>query len=176
MLLPPRKLDVYTFALMTGMFVGGNQLSAEYTGVSIIQRFGNRVSSMGAGLPPKAVEMQAKLKEEKERRRKLEASTSEKLFGEGKENGEKEGVLGELEKQEKGILKKVWMGNEGEDWKQKRDQREKEALEEGRGYGDLIMDQIWEVWSWGKAQNEEVKEIDEKVVAERKEKKAEEKK
>jgi hypothetical protein len=60
------------------------------------------------------------------------------------------------------------MGNEGDDWKQKRDQKEKEALEEGRGYGGLIMDQIWEVWNWGRDKAEEVKEIDEKVVAEKK--------
>jgi len=39
-------------------------------------------------------------------------------------------------------------------------------LEEGKGYGDLIMEQIWEVWNWGKTDNEEVKDTDKKVLAE----------
>ncbi|KFY85672.1 hypothetical protein V500_08201 [Pseudogymnoascus sp. VKM F-4518 (FW-2643)] len=37
-----------------------------------------------------------------------------------------------------------------EGWKVQRDEREKKAVEEGKGYGDLIMDQIWDVWTWGK--------------------------
>lgn len=69
----------------------------------------------------------------------------------------------------KGKLKDVWLGGEGDDWKTKRDQREKEALEAGKGYGDLIMEQIWDVWSWGKKSAEEVKEKDEAVVEARKE-------
>jgi hypothetical protein len=73
---------------------------------------------------------------------------------------------------ERGIIEKVWMGNEPDDWKVKRDQKEKEALEEGRGYGGLIMDQIWDVWSWGKDKNEELKEADEKFLAEQKRLKA----
>jgi hypothetical protein len=42
-------------------------------------------------------------------------------------------------------------------------------LEEGKGYWDLITDQIWEVWSGGKEKVEEIKKKDEKVVEERKE-------
>mgnify|MGYP001357363367 FL=1 len=75
----------------------------------------------------------------------------------------------EAEDKERGLLEKGGMGGEGPDWKAKRDLKEKEALDEGRGYGGLIMDQIWEVWSWGKDKVEEVKEVDEKVVQERKE-------
>ena len=43
------------------------------------------------------------------------------------------------------------------------------ALEEGRGYGGLITDQIWEVWNWGKDKVEVVKEKDEEVVKKREE-------
>ncbi|KAL5347937.1 hypothetical protein ACLOAV_007348 [Pseudogymnoascus australis] len=39
-----------------------------------------------------------------------------------------------------------------EGWKAQRDEREKKAVEEGKGYGDLIMDQIWDVWTWGKGE------------------------
>jgi hypothetical protein len=49
-------------------------------------------------------------------------------------------------------------------------------LAEGRGYGGLILDQIWEVWNWGQVKAEEVKEIDEKVVQEKKEEKTKGKK
>lgn len=34
-------------------------------------------------------------------------------------------------------------------WKENRLREEREALEEGKGYGDIIMEQIWEVWNWG---------------------------
>jgi len=145
MALPPRKLDIYTLALLSGTFIGANQLSAEYTEMSILQRFGSRM--------------------EKERREAAQNGNSMlgKIVAE-----EQTSVLKEVEKMradeaagkhnttDKSILEKVWLGGEGNDWKAKRDQREKEALEQGRGYGDLIMDQIWEVWSWGKGKGEEV--------------------
>ncbi|KAF2720416.1 hypothetical protein K431DRAFT_304412 [Polychaeton citri CBS 116435] len=37
-----------------------------------------------------------------------------------------------------------------DDWKSRRDEEVKEALEDGKGIGDMIYDQIWEVVSWGK--------------------------
>lgn len=135
--------------------------------------------SPGQALPPKAVEMQARLKAEKEYRLRQ----PEGLLVKGKE--EREGkVLQELarkkedervkeeKEKERGLVEKIWMGREGDDWKAKRAQKEKEALAEGRGYGGLIMDQIWEVWNWGQDKAEKVKEVDEKVVQERKEEKA----
>jgi hypothetical protein len=179
--LPPRKLDLYTFSLLGVMFMGGNQLSREYTGISMVQRMGNRFTTIGDGmkgmagnkLPPKALEIQRRLKEEKEAMAAVKAA---RLAGEDKDSiARKVEELrvaeerGEVTK-ERGLLEKVWMGSEGDDWKAKRDHKEKKALEEGRGYGGLIIDQIWEVWNWEKDKMEEVKEIDEKVVKERKEK------
>lgn len=86
-----------------------------------------------------------------------------------------QGVFGELEKEKesKGIVKRIWYGGEGEDWKEKRDQREKEALENGDGYGGLIMNQIKEVFNFEKKKMEEVKEIDEEVLKRREGEKAE---
>ncbi|PBP17961.1 hypothetical protein BUE80_DR011347 [Diplocarpon rosae] len=129
-LIPPRKLDIYTVFLTAGFFAGGNELAREYTGKSIASRFGSRVTSIAAN------------------RTELEATQ----------------VESKAKEEEKGLLRKVWYGAEGPDWKAKRDKREKEALEQGRGYGGLIIDQIYEVWGWGKGKAEEVKEIDEKVV------------
>ncbi|KAG4414772.1 hypothetical protein IFR04_012085 [Cadophora malorum] len=170
-LIPPRKIDIYTVALTAGFFAGGNHLAAHYTGTSILQRFGNRMEHMSShALPPKALETQRRLKEEREKR---EAGTLARDVAR-LEAADDRGVLAEVrrkeaEHKERGLLEKVWMGREGPDWKAKRDLKEKEALDEGRGYGGLIMDQIWEVWSWGKDKVEEVKEVDEKVVQERKE-------
>ncbi|MCJ1482447.1 hypothetical protein MMC06_002612 [Schaereria dolodes] len=53
-----------------------------------------------------------------------------------------------------GMAKKAWLGGEGEDWKEKRLREEKEALETGKGYSGLIIDQIWDVWNGGKVDNE----------------------
>ena len=41
------------------------------------------------------------------------------------------------------------------DWKAACEAREKEAREGGRGYGGLIVDQIWEVWNWGRERPDE---------------------
>jgi hypothetical protein len=42
-----------------------------------------------------------------------------------------------------------------EAWKVEREQEIKEEIEEGKGFGDMIMDQIWEVWNWGKTHEDE---------------------
>jgi len=153
-------------------------LAYEYTGKSILARWQSRMQKMSEPrLPEKAREIQIRLREERERMKERDEKAM-RLFGGEKAGWELEernnsAILQEVERKkeeakERGIIEKVWMGSEGDDWKAKRDQREKEALEDGRGYGGLIMDQIWEVWNWGKDKVEEVKEVDEKVVEERK--------
>ncbi|RDW88459.1 hypothetical protein BP6252_00491 [Coleophoma cylindrospora] len=151
MALPPRKFDVYTLGLLSLTAVGANQVCADYTGSSILerqQRWNDRWAN--DSLPEKAREMQKRLREEKAARlgASMEAAAAAK-------------------EDERTVLKKIWMGDAPEDWKEQRDKREREALEEGKGYGGLIVDQIWEVWNWGKDKTAEVKEIDEKVVEER---------
>lgn len=132
---------------MFGTGIGANQLATEYSGESLLNRAGRRVNSVfGTDLPPKAQEMQIRLREEKARAQKAL------------------GAQAEVAKEDRSVLNKIWMGGEDEDWKRKRDEKEKEALEDGRGYGGLIMDQIWEVWNWGKKEAEELKEKDEEVV------------
>lgn len=169
-LLPPRKFDIYTIALLTGTALGGNQILQERTGRSLVTRWQETLQKTSTGsLPPKALETQEAI------RRERAAQHEEKLRRERYAvDGQKDGVLGEIERRKeeekekaRNLLEKVWMGSEGEDWKSKRDQREKEALEDGRGYGGLIMDQIWEVWNWGKDKTEEVREKDEEVLEER---------
>jgi hypothetical protein len=42
-----------------------------------------------------------------------------------------------------------------EEWKAERQHEIQEELEEGKGFGDMIMDQIWEVWNWGKPKQDD---------------------
>ena len=49
-----------------------------------------------------------------------------------------------------GIAKSVAAQDRPDAWKNKRDEEVQEALDEGKGIGDMIYDQIWEVVNWGK--------------------------
>lgn len=162
---PPRKLDIYTVVLFSGTLFAANNVTGHYTGRSITTRMQDRMARMTTpSLPPAALETQKRLKEE--RLREKLGSVPEV---------ERQDVLVELRRQQeeedkhakRGVLKRIWLGGEDEDWKAKRDQREKEALERGEGYGGLIMDQIKEVFGGAKEKVEEIKEEDEKVLAER---------
>ncbi|KAH8599895.1 hypothetical protein B0O99DRAFT_611343 [Bisporella sp. PMI_857] len=169
--IPPRKLDFYTIALLGGTFAGGNQLCREYTGRSILKRCQDRLARASNPLPEKARIMQEQLRREKERR------YDESLRGPRNTEEPQSRILEELGRKEKSVIEKIWLGGEGDDWKKKRDEREKRYLEEGKGYGDLIKDQIWDVWSWRKDKAEEVKEKDEEILEKRKpEKQGQEKK
>jgi hypothetical protein len=160
--LPPRKLDIYTLALISGTAIGGNQVLRDYTGRSITEL----VPTLQGVLPSEhTTEIQERLKD---------GQVQGLLFNTA---GNKEGLAGthgtgtgptttaaaravqemKAAEEAQGLRD---MGREAEggvapgrrkaDWKAQRDAREKEALEDGRGYGGLIMDQIWEVWNWGR--------------------------
>jgi len=115
--------------------VSANHLAADRTGRSILQRLGN---VGGSELPTeRAREFQRKIQEQKIREGKAKA-------------------------QDTGALNRVWLGGEGEDWKEKRLREEQEALDRGEGYGSLIMDQISEVWKGGKKDGAESAENEKK--------------
>lgn len=67
-------------------------------------------------------------------------------------------------------LEKVWMGSEKPGWRERRLAEEQEKISQGEGYGGMIMDQIWEVWNWGKEKGEELEEKDREVLKERRRK------
>jgi len=56
---------------------------------------------------------------------------------------------------QQGMAEKLWMGDQGDDWKVKRAEKEREVLQSGEGYGTLIMDQIKEVWTGKKKEDEQ---------------------
>ncbi|KAJ4141321.1 hypothetical protein NW768_000532 [Fusarium equiseti] len=140
MLLPPRKMDLRFFVLAGAWSLATNQLAYEYTGSSIYSRFGNRVGSMmGTELPEGAQRTQKILREHREREAARKA---------------KEGQL--VEEEKPGVVAKtlndVWMGGEEKGWKEKRVKEHQQKIEEGKGIGDIIMDQVADVWygNWGK--------------------------
>lgn len=134
-LLPPRKIDVYTLSL-TGLTVySANHLYRESYGRSIWQRLSSSdEASIGSSLPTE----QAR-KFQRQHRLQQEAQIR---------SGDKTAL--EAVKAKQNVLDKVWMGSETEGWNEKREREVQKKLDEGKGYGDIIMDQIWEVWNWGK--------------------------
>lgn len=150
--LPPRKLDHYT-ALLAGAFVASaNHLTREHTGRSILEhiqgRFARPSSSSSSSssssffqeLPSeRALEIQAKLR-----------AARDAQIRDGTVTGEELERLKRRQQQEKSLAERIWMGGETDGWKERRLREERKALEEGKGYGDLILEHIWDVWNWGK--------------------------
>lgn len=109
-----------------------------------------REEAVRSGHGPGPIKVEGLTDEEKKillqvwKTRRLEDVEQETRVREGNERAGEKGV-------EKGVLEKIWMGDAEPDWKEKRDQKEREALREGGGgYWGLITDQIGEVWSGGK--------------------------
>jgi hypothetical protein len=166
--LPPRKLDFYTFALGSSWVLSANHLYRE--------RARQRVSPFGGssqrqaqvqvpegelGVKKTRYEIaQAQLKREREdaaRRRQL---LDPQQAGVEHVHGRPQSAI------EKG-LEKVWMGDEKPGWKERRLAEEQEKISGGEGYGGMIMDQIWEVWNWGREKGEELEGRDREVLRER---------
>jgi hypothetical protein len=136
MLLPPRKLDLYTFSLGIGFYLSADHLITLRTGRGLVQ---NLSPMRPMDLPTeRARETKKLLAEEREKSRKAL---------ERKDPG--------AQSEEKGILGRLWMGDEKEGWKERRLEEEKKALEEGKTYTDMIFEQIWEVWNWDKKRGDD---------------------
>ncbi|GIJ89330.1 hypothetical protein Asppvi_008268 [Aspergillus pseudoviridinutans] len=141
--LPPRKLDHLTVLLAGAFCVSANHLTRERTGRSIVDRIEARITSTPSLAIPdlpsqRAQEVQAKLR-----------AAREAQIREGGLVGEELEKLKARQAQEKGVAERIWMGGETEGWKERRLREEQKALEEGKGYGDLIKEHIWDVWTWG---------------------------
>ena len=89
-------------------------------------------------MPAKAQQVKEQLAKQKEKRLLEEP-------GPALDSGKKQG--GSLLEEK---AKEIWMGGETDGWKDRRLREERERLAKGEGYGDMIMDQIWEVWNWEK--------------------------
>ncbi|KAL4883387.1 hypothetical protein BJY04DRAFT_25265 [Aspergillus karnatakaensis] len=157
--IPPRRLNPSAIFHISAFTISLNHVTANYTGKSILDRLSDRIISRSthnpapsflatgetAGLPTeKAREIHAKIREAREARIKDENLGRE----------EREKLLARQE-HERGVVERVWMGNETGGWKERRLREEQKALDEGKGYGDLIKEHIWDVWTWGESRKEE---------------------
>jgi hypothetical protein len=176
--LPPRKFDFYTVLLISGTALGGNQVLREYTGRGIVERVSTparlALPSEHAG------QIQERLREDRPLDPRGGSRNEKAMFGTGIGSPRAADGLGttaavaravqqmkaaeatqepaEREPAEQEPARPSQEAGAGggaprrkrADWKAAREAREKEAREGGRGYGGLIVDQIWEVWNWGR--------------------------
>ncbi|KAL4797897.1 hypothetical protein BDV19DRAFT_386931 [Aspergillus venezuelensis] len=160
--LPPRKLDYLTLALGSAFAVSANHITYERSGRSIMDRIQGKLEREKVGvnteegkkgswtLPSeRAMEVQKRLREDRERIIREEY---------GEDSGEMKRLRGQEERKksaEKGVVNRVWMGGEEKGWMERRLEEERKALSEGKGYGDLIKEHIWDVWSWGEKEGKD---------------------
>ncbi|KAI9898327.1 hypothetical protein N3K66_006687 [Trichothecium roseum] len=142
MALPPRRLDLRLLVLAGGFSLSTNQLAYAYTGRSIFSRFSSRAASAldVAPLPESALRTQRLLREQKEARDRDQQQQQQQQRD--KTNGDSDGDKGSIAK----MAETVWMGGEGKDWQAKRAAEHARSFEEGKGMGDIIIDQIRDVW------------------------------
>ncbi|TAQ88765.1 hypothetical protein B7494_g2931 [Chlorociboria aeruginascens] len=127
LLLPPRRLDLYTFSVTGCFLVSSNHVVAVYSGSSIMQRFAARMQSLGgSALPEKAKVVQERLRREREIREGM---------GIGIRRGQ--GSLEEVarvrreEQREVSGLRKFWYAAQAVVWKQDPEEEEEEMEKEG---------------------------------------------
>ncbi|KAE8355235.1 hypothetical protein BDV28DRAFT_163345 [Aspergillus coremiiformis] len=137
--LPPRRMNMLT-ALLGGAFgASADHVVRERTGRGILDRVSGAARTDLSLPSERAREVRAKLWEAKERRLREEGMSEEEVL-----------ELRERQLADRGVLGSLWMGGETGGWRERRLREEREALESGKGYGDLIREHIWDVWTWGK--------------------------
>ncbi|EFE42755.1 conserved hypothetical protein [Trichophyton verrucosum HKI 0517] len=139
--LPPRKLDVYTAALVTACVASVDYLLTERTGKGILSQMATLVPAKPTllnDLPTKKAE------ELNERMRiaRIQEQELERLRG---------SMLGEEEEEEekpslRKSIRKFWMGRETEGWIERRREEERKALAEGKSYSEIMMDYFRDAW------------------------------
>ena len=149
--LPPRILDFYTVGLASGAFLSLNHLQKHNTGRSFFNYIGINdetpatVSDAGSASTETARRYQRLLKEKKEAEAAGRPWVPKRL-------DEVEPVP-----EGKSVLEQVWLGDQKEDWKAKRDRKEREAFERGDGIGSLIQDYFAEAVGFKKDEEAEEK-------------------
>ncbi|KAK3721475.1 hypothetical protein LTR37_003031 [Vermiconidia calcicola] len=136
-LLPPRKLDFFTFGLGGTTLFSANYLLREQTGRSIPQhlRLG-KAQAVSSSIPDPAISQTGQLEIQREiqkTRQENKTSNDSRLIGP---------VTGEIQHQR-------------EAWKVQHEKEIKDDVEEGKSFADMITEQVWEVWNWGKPKDAE---------------------
>lgn len=136
-LLPPRKFDAYTFGLGGATLFSANYVIREQTGRSAWQHITGRSPQLVMHAPMQSSGMPAA--EQQDLRQELWYADQD------------------MKRLQAERLPSVTeqMQSQRDVWKAEREKEIKEDIEEGKGFGDMIMDQIWEVWNWGKTNDDE---------------------
>lgn len=140
--IPPRKLDIFTLALGAGFGLGASRLYQDSRhGFTLLGKLDSPLPGMEPRMYESRVEGE-KSKYEMVRERLKREKEQQQVAARGEAGDERKGVLDKLDE--------VWMGGEKPGWQERRKEEEERRIAEGEGYGDMIMDQIREVWSWGR--------------------------
>lgn len=145
-LLPPRKLDLYTFSL-SGLFV----YSAQELAFGEARRAANtRAGSTGVmGALGRTDVDSTSAQTNVVPLPGVDPSTSPRELLRESSSVPQRQTQGEERESEGGITamaRKLWMGGEEAGWQERRIREEKERLEQGEGYWDLIVGQVWEAF------------------------------
>ena len=167
--IPPRKLDLYTFSLTGAWIASFNHQVKERTGAGMLYQ-------LPGVRPPRTLGEQVRGQVEEGHRLLDDDSTTSTNI---QETLQKHGLA--RNSPEKGSLnetaRQAWQEDSRQkpkDWKQERLAMEQQKLDEGEGYWDMIVDQIWDVWTWGQHKSEELVEKNEEVVEQRQKQKQKE--
>ncbi|KAI9801608.1 MAG: hypothetical protein M1825_003287 [Sarcosagium campestre] len=172
--LPPRKLDLYTFGLATAWTLSLNQLIVEHSGKGMIEhtsslripftRATSASVSSGSDADRRYKDVQERLRREKLARAGEYQGVlrAQQRNGSGTAAAVVEETNAEEEERDT-LVQRAWRAGEPKNWKEKRLEREKEVLTEGRGYSGLILDQIWDVWTWGEAEKQREREKQQRI-------------
>lgn len=144
-LIPPRKVDPYTFMLATSATLAGNNLVRDYTGRGVWERIDRRTS--GLLKKPDPIEPLST----PTRTAAAAKEGSGDAYARARTAGrslEQPGRLGEETRASTLSTAADSAQGETSSWPEERRAREKVALEDGAGYWGLIKSQVWEVWNW----------------------------
>ena len=136
-LLPPRKFDIYTFCLGGATLVSANYLIRERSGRSAWQHIAGRGAQPVLHTPVESAVIP--FTEQANLHRELKYANEEMK----RLQDEKSPSVTEQVQSQRDV------------WKVEREKEIKEDIEDGKGFGDMITDQIWEVWNWGKKSDDD---------------------
>ena len=158
--LPPRKLDLYTFSLAGATVLSANQLAREHTGAGIWEGIRNKV---GREAVREAGQREGPGRDAWVR---VDRGTERVERPQGRLLEEPASAPAAASAEHKTGMSPI-AGASKSDWKAERLRTEQEKLDEGEGYGSMIVDQVWEVWNWGEKKMEGAEGEDRRVVEER---------
>ncbi|KAK5077842.1 hypothetical protein LTR64_003758 [Lithohypha guttulata] len=148
--IPPRKLDLYTFALSGAFVASANRICKERTGAGLLHQL------PGAKLPSYAQQYPSQSNAAPHPKRLLDDTAEQDNV---RQSFDKHSLTTGARPPPPSIKAAA-----KDDWKRKRLAEEQEKLDQGEGYGGMIVDQIWDVWNQAEKQAENVKEIDQAVI------------